>query len=140
MMAIPGESLMSYFFPVLIVATVLPGIAPAPTSSAVREATLAELLSGSWVGTWTRKGQTDAGVTLRPGVFTLPKLPQVPLRLVLRDEGRGRFCGTLGQEALLGIWRYEHGVLTLCWRSTEAGYPERFSDEERQDLIQPRMR
>lgn len=41
--------------PVLILASILPGIGPAPTSSAVREDTLAELLSYSWSGTWTRR-------------------------------------------------------------------------------------
>ncbi|MGH7169927.1 MAG: hypothetical protein ACRELG_06595 [Gemmataceae bacterium] len=104
----------------------------------MRLATLAELLSGSWSGTWTRVEQTDPGVTLRRGMLTLPTLPPWTARLSIHDEGNGRFRGTLGKaddEGIVGIWKYESGRLVLCFRGAKRGYPKRFSDEERQDMI-----
>lgn len=108
--------------------------------AAVREATLAELLSGSWVGTWTRGGGTVPGVKLHYGMLTLPMTLAWTTRLRIEDEGYGRFRGTVGELAIVGIWKYETGVLTLCNREVAKGYPERFNDEERQDLIELRMR
>lgn len=80
----------------LILTTILPSIGPAPTSSAVRQATLAELLSGSWVGTWTRGGQTDAEASLLYGDLSLPMKPAWCLPLRIEDEGQGRFRGKIG--------------------------------------------
>ena len=61
-------------------------------------------------------------------------------RLRIEDEGSGRFRGMTGELPIVGIWKYERGVLTLCIQSEEKGYPWRFSDEEQQDLIELRMR
>jgi hypothetical protein len=49
-------------------ASILPATGPAPILSDIREASLVELLSGSWCGTWTRAGQTDGGARLEPGL------------------------------------------------------------------------
>ena len=58
------------------------------------------------------------------------------MRLALRDEGDSRFHGTLGgNHPIAGIWKYDSGRLVLCWRSAAKGYPERFSDEELQDVV-----
>jgi hypothetical protein len=109
--------------PVLIIASVAPNIGAAPTSSAVRQASLAEMLSWSWSGTWTRGGGTVEGAALRRGMLTLPMTPAWTTRLRIEDEGQGRFRGTIGDQPIVGIWRYERGVLTLCSREGERGYP-----------------
>lgn len=49
--ATPGETMLPLPIPLLILATILSDIGPAPASSAVRQATFGELLSGSWSGT-----------------------------------------------------------------------------------------
>jgi hypothetical protein len=110
------------------------------TSRSQSLVSLAELLSGAWVGTWTRGGETELGVTLRKGMLTLPLKPARAVSLRIEDEGHGRFRGTIGTEKILGIWRYESGVLTLCLTTEEKGYPWRFSDENQQDLFVLGMR
>jgi hypothetical protein len=42
----------------LLLVSFLPGDGSAAVSADIREATLTELLAGSWDGTWTREGQT----------------------------------------------------------------------------------
>lgn len=79
---------------------------PAPIPSDIRDASLAELQSGSWSGTWTRAGQTDGGARLERGRLTLPMAPPWPVRLALRDEGDGRFHGRVSS---LGIGRRRGG-------------------------------
>ncbi len=60
------------------------------------EATVDELLSGSWFGNWSRAGDCDGGVFLRSGILTLPMNPPAKLRLRIEDEGKGRFTGLIG--------------------------------------------
>ena len=106
----------------LILASILPATGPAPILSDIREASLVELLSGSWSGTWTRAGQTDGGARLERGRLTLLMAPPWPVRLALREEGDGRFRGTLGGDyPIVGIWKYDAGRLVLCWRSAAKG-------------------
>jgi hypothetical protein len=64
-----------------LLAAILPGDGSAHVSTELHEATLAELLSGSWSGTWTRGEQTDDGVTAHKGVFTMPMTPPAKMRL-----------------------------------------------------------
>jgi hypothetical protein len=66
--------------------------------------------------------------------------PAWTTRLRIEDEGQGRFRGITGEQPIDGIWRYEHGVLTLCIATEKKGYPSRFSDEDGQDLVELRMR
>jgi hypothetical protein len=74
-------------------------------------------------------------------MLTLPTLPAWTVRLSIHDEGRGRFRGTLGDDLpIVGIWKYERGRLLLSFRAAKRGYPKRFSDEDRQDLITPWLR
>ena len=130
---------MFHPIPLLILACFLPSIGPAPTPTDI-EVSLTVLLRESWAGTWTRGGQTDAGLELEAGMLTLPMRPAWLVPLALIDEGNGRFRGTLGEdddEGIVGIWKYDESRrrLVLCWRGTKRGYPERFDDSERQDLI-----
>jgi hypothetical protein len=64
----------------LILAAILPADGPSRIPADIRQTTLAELLRGSWSGTWTREGQTDGGVTVRKSVFTLPMNPPWKMR------------------------------------------------------------
>jgi hypothetical protein len=100
----------------ILLASIFPGDGSAPVSSEIHEATLAELLSGSWSGTWTREGQTDAGAAVHKGVFMLPMTPPAKMRLTIIAEGPGWFRGRLGATGfpIVGIWKYEHGRLVLC--------------------------
>ena len=126
----------------LLLVSLLPGDGSPSTHADIREATLAELLSGSWAGTWTREGQTDKGVTVRNGVFTMPMNPPAKMRLTITAEGPGRFRGTLGATGLpvVGIWKYERGRLVLCSNEAVMRFPGGFEDGEQRDVVTLWMR
>ena len=77
----------------LILAAILPADGPPRVPADIRQATLAELLSGSWSGTWTPEGQTDRGVTVQKGVFTLPMNLPATMCLTITAEGTAGFAG-----------------------------------------------
>jgi hypothetical protein len=87
----------------ILLASALPGDGPTPIRADTREARLAELLEGSWFGSWTREGQRDGGAYCRKGVLMLPMAPpaQVPPSaerrawLVSRDDWRAAHCWDL---------------------------------------------
>jgi hypothetical protein len=95
------------------------------------------LLSGSWSGTWTREGQTDAGAAVHKEIFTLPMNPPAKMRLTITAEGRGCFRGTLGTTELpiVGIWKFERGQLMLCSNEAAMGFPKTFEDGERREIV-----
>jgi hypothetical protein len=101
----------------------------------MHEATLAELVQGSWSGTWTREGDHDGGAFLDKGILTLPMTPPAKMRLTIDAEGRGWFRGKIGSQPIVGIWRYERGVLTLCSNAAEKGFPKIFEDGEQRDEV-----
>jgi hypothetical protein len=121
----------------LLCDSVLPGDGSVPVSSEIHEATIAELLSGSWSGTRTREGQTDAGAAVHKGIFTLPMTPPAKMRLTITAEGPGWFRGTLGTTDLpiVGIWKYERGQLALCSNEAEKGFPKTFEDGKQRDVV-----
>jgi hypothetical protein len=126
---------MSTTLPLL--ASILPGDGPALISAEIHEATLAELLAGSWSGTWTREGQTDAGAAVSNGVFTMPMDPPAKMRLAITEEGRGWFRGRLGAAGLpiVGIWKYDRGQLVLCFNEAGNGFPKTFEDGEQRVVV-----
>jgi hypothetical protein len=91
----------------ILLASIFPRDGSVSVSSEMHEATLTELLSGSWSGTWTREGQTDAGAAVHKGILTLPMNPPAGMRLTITAEGPGWFRGTLGTTGLpiVGIWK-----------------------------------
>lgn len=46
-------------------------------------------------------------------MMTLPMNPAWTTRLRIEDEGSGRFRGMTAEQRIVGIWKYERGVLTL---------------------------
>jgi hypothetical protein len=118
----------------LVLISILPGDGPAPTSTQMHQATLAELLSGSWSGTWTREGPTDAGAAVHKGMFTIPMNPPAKMRLTITEEGRGWFRGRVSSQPIVGIWRYQRGVLTICENEADKGFPKDFEATEQRDL------
>jgi hypothetical protein len=52
-------------------------------------------------------------------MLTLPMTPAWTIQLRFVDEGHGRFRGMSGEQRIVGIWKCERGVLTLCIRETE---------------------
>jgi hypothetical protein len=61
--------------------------------------------------------------------------PAWTARLVLTDEGEGRCRVRLGGVEMLGIYRRWDDRLWLCLRAAERGYPTRFVDDDRQDVL-----
>ena len=120
----------------LILASILPADAPPPISAEQRKITLAELIAHPWFGTWTREGQRDGGTYLKRGILILPMNPPAKFRLVIhKEEERGRFRGKVGDISIAGIWKFERGRLTLCWRDADKGFPQRFEEGEQQELL-----
>ncbi len=122
----------------LLTVAVLLGDAPAPDTSAVVEPTLAVLLGGDWVGEWERGGERTAGARLRRGRLTFPTGLAWSPQLHIVDAGHGRFRGTLNTLPIVGIWKFEHGVLTLCICEERRGYPLRFAGDEWCEMVRLR--
>jgi hypothetical protein len=92
-------------------------------------------LSGRWEGAWRREGGIDGGAVLDGGRLALPMAPAWTVTLVLVDEGDGGCRARMGGADLLGIY-YRHGDhVALCLRAAGRGYPERFVDDDRQDVL-----
>jgi hypothetical protein len=119
----------------LLLASLVPGDGPPPTSQDLHEAALAELVRGSWFGNWSREGDRDGGVFLRQGILTLPRNPPAKLRLTIDKEGRGWFRGRIGDVAIVGIWKYRGGCLVLCYTEADKGFPKNFEDGEQRDVL-----
>jgi hypothetical protein len=119
----------------LLLVSFLPGDGSAPASADIRAATLTELLAGSRHGTWTREGQTDNGATLDRGILTLPMTPAAKMRLTIDAEGQGWFRGNIGMQPIVGIWRYQRGMLVICSNCADRGFPKCFEDGEQRDVV-----
>jgi hypothetical protein len=92
-------------------------------------------LPGRWEGAWSREGDTDGGAVLEDGRLTLPMAPAWTVPFVLTDEGGGRCRARMGGADLRGIYSRTGDRLVLCLRAAERGYPERFADDDRQDVL-----
>ena len=68
-------------------------------------------------------------------MLTLPMAPPALLPLSIDEEGRGRFRGKIAKRPIVGIWKYERGMLALCWNNADKGFPKRFEEDEQHDLL-----
>jgi hypothetical protein len=84
---------------------------------------------------WLREGEAADGAVYHDGRLTLPMTPAWTAQLVLTDEGEGRCRARLGAAEFLGIYRRWDDRVWLCLRGAERGYPTRFVDDDRQDMV-----
>ena len=119
----------------LLFASILPGDGPALISAELHEASLVELARGSWFGNWSREGQRDGGVFLDKGIITLPMTPPAKMRLTISKEGPGWFRGKVGEQPIVGIWRYQRGMLVICSNCADKGFPKGFEDGVQRDVV-----
>jgi hypothetical protein len=61
--------------------------------------------------------------------------PPAKIRLTITAEGPGWFRGTIGSRPIVGIWRYQRGVLVICSNGADKGLPKCFEDGEQRDVI-----
>ena len=83
----------------------------------------------------TRGGDRTEHRAYQFGRLTLPMTPAWTARLVLTDEGEGRCRVRLGETQFVGIYRRWDDRLWICWRAADRGYPPRFGDDGRQDVL-----
>jgi hypothetical protein len=70
----------------------------------------------------------------------LPMTPPAKMRLTITEESLRWFPGRISEVPVVGIWRYQRGVLILCWNDADKGFPKRFEETEQQDVATLWMR
>jgi hypothetical protein len=66
--------------------------------------------------------------------------PPAKMRLTINEEGSGWFRGRIGDEPIIGIWKYERGRLVLRSNGADKDFPRRFEDGEQRDVLMLRMK